>query len=87
MAITRGDLQLDEVGLFFALNFVGGGIVSFIVQHFLNKLNRKKLNKVVLLVIGLLTAVSTLSMVVNIAISYTSFGSNYMIAVDPVCDS
>ena len=72
---------MREVGFYFAINFIGGGIVSFVVQHFLNKLDKKKLNKIVLTVVFLLTAVSSFSTVINIVISYLSFGSEYMISI------
>ena len=74
------------VGLFFGLTFVGGGILSFITHYFINKLDKAGINKVLMLVIAGLTGVSTLSMVVNIALNYISFGSEYMIAIAPVCN-
>ena len=77
---------MGEVGLFFVLTFVAGGSVSYIVQVLLERLDQKGKNKAVMLVIGILTAVSALSMVVNIGLSYASFGSDYMINIEPICD-
>ena len=73
------------VWFFIVLTLVGGGILSFIASYFLNKLNRAKINKVLLIIVGLLTSVSALSMVVNIILGYINFGADYMIAVDDVC--
>ena len=73
------------VGLFFGLTFIGGGILSYITHHFIDKLDKNKINKVLMAVIAGLTGVSTLSMVVNIILNYISFGSEYMIEIPPVC--
>ena len=73
------------VWFFIVLTLVAGGILSFVASYFLNKLDRNKINKVLLIIIGLITSVSALSMVVNIVISYINFGSDYMIAIDDVC--
>lgn len=67
------------------ITLVVGGILSFIASYFLNKLNRAKINKVLLVIIGMITSVSAISMVVNIILGYINFGSEYMISVDDVC--
>ena len=74
-SIARGDSDMAVVGLFFGLTFVGGGILSFITHHFIDKMDKAGINKVLMLVIAGLTGVSTLSMVVNIVLNYISFGS------------
>ena len=84
-SIARGESNLKVVGLFFGLTFVGGGILSFITHYFIDKLDKAKINKVLMLVIAGLTGVSTLSMVVNIVLNYISFGSAYMIEIGEVC--
>ena len=38
-----------------------------------------------MIIIGLITSTSALSMVVNIVLGYMNFGADYMIAVDDVC--
>ena len=84
-AIIKDSIDLDVVWFFIVLTLVAGGILSFIGSYFLNKLNRTKINKVLLIIIGLITSVSALSMVVNIVLSYMNFGADYMIAIDDVC--
>ena len=69
------------VGLFLVLTFVGGGILSYITHYFIDKLDKVKINKVLMLVIAGLTGVSTLSMVINIVLNYISFGAAYMIEI------
>ena len=84
-ALIKGDITIGVAGFFFLLTFIGGGGLSFITNYFIAKLDRKKINKILLIVIGSLTAVSTLSMVINIVISYLNFGSHYMISIDSFC--
>ena len=59
--------------------------MSFIALYFINKLNRLKVNKVLMIIVGSLTGVSAISMVINIIISYKNFGAAYMISIDDFC--
>jgi uncharacterized membrane protein YfcA len=84
-ALINGKIPVSVVIFFFLLTFVAGGILSFISNYFISKLNRAKVNKIMVGIVGCLTSVSALSMVFNIFLSYSSFGSHYMIAVDDFC--
>ena len=85
-AIIKDSIDLNVVWFFIVITLVLGGILSFIASYFLNKLNRAKINKVLLVIIGLITSVSALSMIVNIVLGYMNFGAEYMISVDDVCE-
>ena len=85
-AIIKDSIDLNVVWFFIVITLVLGGILSFIASYFLNKLNRAKINKVLLVIIGLITSVSALSMIVNIVLGYINFGAEYMISVDNVCE-
>jgi len=61
------------------VTFIGGGILSFIAGYFIGKLNRTKVNKILMIIVGSLTGVSALSMVLNIILGYVNFGSAYMV--------
>jgi predicted PurR-regulated permease PerM len=63
------------VGFFFLITFVAGGILSYIAGYFINKLNRTKVNKILMIIVGSLTGVSALSMVLNIILGYINFGA------------
>ena len=84
-AIIKKSIDLNDVWFFIVLTLVAGGILSWVASYFLNKLNRSKINKVLLVIIGMITSVSAVSMVVNIVLGYINFGSEYMIAVDDFC--
>ena len=70
------------VGFFFLITFIGGGILSYIAGYFIGKLNRTKVNKILMIIVGSLTGVSALSMVLNIVLGYINFGSTHMISID-----
>lgn len=59
--------------------------MSYIVGYFIGKLNRTKVNKILMTIVGTLTGVSALSMVLNIVLGYVNFGAEYMISIDNIC--
>ena len=73
--MVKETIPLDVVGFFFMITFVGGGILTYIVSYFVRKLNRTKVNKILMLIVGSLTGTSALSMVLNIALGYVNFGA------------
>lgn len=83
--MVKNTIPLNVVGFFFVITFVGGGILSYIVGYFIGKLNRTKVNKILMTIVGTLTGVSALSMVLNIVLGYVNFGAEYMISIDNIC--
>ena len=75
------------MGFFFGLALVGGGILTFISNRLMKDFNRSKVNKVLMGMIGSLTTMSSISLVINIIISYKSFGSAYMISIADFCSA
>lgn len=78
-ALARGSIAWNTVLFFFVLTLVGGGILSFVVGHFVSKLDREKVNMILVGIVACLTCASGLSMLVNIALGYVNFGASYMI--------
>ncbi len=85
LAISRNTISLDVVGFFIGITLVGGGCLSFLVSHFINKLNKKRVNIILMAIIGSLTTSSAISMVVNIALGFINFGKKYMLSSGAVC--
>ena len=84
-AIIRGAIDMKVVGFFFGLAFVGGGVITFISNRLMKGLDRQHINMILMGIIGSLTAMSCVALVVNIVISYISFGSAYMISIIDFC--
>lgn len=83
--MARGTIGFEEVLFFFLLTLIGGGILSFIANYLVGKLDREKVNMILVGIVACLTGASALSMVVNIALGYSNFGAHYMIATDIPC--
>ena len=86
-AIIANSIELKVVGFFFGLALIGGGILTFISNRLMKDFNRSKINKVLMGIIGSLTTMSSISLVINIIISYKSFGSAYMISIADFCSA
>ena len=84
-AIIRGAIDMKVVGFFFGLTFIGGGVVTFISNRLMKGIDRQHINMILMGIVGSLTAMSTLAVIVNIIISYLSFGSAYMISIIDFC--
>ena len=85
LAISRNTIALNVVGLFMGITLVGGGCLSFVVRHFVNKLNMKRVNIILMAIIGSLTTSSAISMVVNVTLGFLNFGKKYMLSAGTVC--
>ncbi len=83
--MARGTIELEEVLFFFLLTLIAGGILSFIAAYFVGKLDREKVNMILVGIVACLTCASALSMLVNIALGYINFGAHYMIATNIPC--
>ena len=84
-AISRNTIPLNVVGLFIGLTFVVGGMLSFIVRHFVNKLNKKRVNIVLMAIIGSIMICSAFSMIANITLGFVNFGRTYMLSAGAIC--
>ena len=84
-AVIIDSIPLEVIGLFFGITFIFGGIFSYLLAKWINKFNRSKINKILVLIVGCLTGMSAISMIINIIISYSTFGADYMISIDDIC--
>ena len=84
-AIVIGSIPFEVIGLFFGLTLIAGGILSFLLNRWVQSQNRTKINKILVGIVGSLTGMSAISMIINIIISYNTFGSDYMISIDDIC--
>ena len=60
--------------------------MSYIANRWFRRQNRSKMNKILVIIIGCLTGTSALSMIVNIIISFNTFGVDYMMDSAGLCD-
>lgn len=84
-AIATDKIPLSVVGFFFAITFIGGGVLSYVVQQFLKNLEKNKVNKILIGIIGCLTCCSSISMGVNTALEFHMFGREFMLAPGISC--
>ena len=64
---------------------MGGGALSFLAFRLLSRQDRGRINKILVSIVGTLTGMSAISMIINIIISYNTFGSDYMMSIDEIC--
>lgn len=62
------------VGFFFGLTFIGGGFLSFIASRLVARLDRNKVNIILVGIVFILTGTSSLMVIVNMILGYISFG-------------
>ena len=84
-ALIQNLIPLEVIGFFFGLSFIGGGLLSYLTLYAVSKLDHSRINKLLMGIVGSLTGISALSMVLNIVISYSNFGPEYMMSVDDFC--
>ena len=84
-AIVIGSIPMEVIGLFLGITLLGGGVLSYLAFRWVSRYDRGKINKILVTIVGTLTGMSAISMVVNIIISYSTFGSSYMMSIDDIC--
>lgn len=84
-AFATDSISLEVAGLFFGITFVIGGAFSFLANKIVSKFNLNKVNQTLMLIVGFLTGSSTIGMIINIVLSYASFGSSFMISSNFEC--
>ena len=85
-SLARGNIIFETVIFFFLLTFVAGGVLSFIAGRLVGKLNRERVNMILVGIVACLTCASAVSMVINIALGYINFGAHFMITSNYHCD-
>lgn len=77
-AYSKGQISGEDIGFYLGLTFIGGGILSHIVSSIVKRMDKDRVNKILVGIIGSLTCMSAISLLVNLGISYKMFGSDYM---------
>ena len=86
-AYSKGQISGQDIGFYLGLTFIGGGILSHIVTNIVKKMDKDRVNKILLGIIGGLTCMSAISLIVNLGISYKMFGSDYMNSPGQFCQA
>jgi uncharacterized membrane protein YfcA len=84
-ALATDTIELDVVGFFFVVTLVLGGALSYLVNHFVKKMDRDRVNMTLVAIVAGLTSMSALSMVLSIVLGYVNFGSDYMNSSSGLC--
>ncbi len=84
-ALATDKIELKVAGLFFGITFVGGGLLSYLLSRYIDRMNRDKINICLVGIIMCLTCSSSLSMIANIALGYLNFGADYMNSAEGLC--
>lgn len=77
-AYSKGQLTLLDIGFFIGVTFVAGGILSHIVSNILKKMDKNKVNRVLVCIVGCLTCSSAISMLLSTGLGFKMFGNAYM---------
>ena len=86
-AYSKGQISSQDIGFYLGLTFIGGGIFSHIASSIVKKMDKDRVNKILVGIIGGLTCMSAISLLVNMGISYEMFGSDYMNNAGDFCQA
>jgi uncharacterized membrane protein YfcA len=86
-AYAKGQLLLIDIAFYVGVTFIAGGILSHIASHVVRKMDKDKVNKVLVGIIGALTCSSSLSMIVSTGVSFKLFGTEFMVSPGNFCRS
>lgn len=84
-ALATDRIEMGVVGLFIGITLIGGGACSYLLGLFVNKMEREKVNMVLVGIVASLTCMSALSMAINVVLGYVNFGREFMEAADGIC--
>ena len=74
-AYSKGQIPLDEMGFYLGLTFVAGGICSHIASLIVRRMDKDRVNKILVGIIGTLTCISAVTLTISTGVSYKLFGS------------
>ena len=84
-AWSKGQITIQEIGFFIGVTFIVGGIFSHIIATILRRMDKNKVNRVLVCIVGILTCSSSVAMVVSTGVSFKLFGSPYMVSPGNFC--
>ena len=84
-SLSNNKISIGDAAFLFGIAFIGGGIVTHITSHFIKKMNKNRVNKIVVGIIATLTMVSSICMIINTILSFNTFGSEYMVNIQDFC--
>jgi uncharacterized membrane protein YfcA len=84
-AMANKSLAYNVIGFFILITFIAGGILSFIADKIISRLNRQRVNIALVAIVMSLNIMASLSMLVYIGLSYHFFGPTYMISIESAC--
>ena len=86
-AYSKGQISSQDIAFYLGLTFIGGGILSHIVSLIVKRMDKDRVNKILVGIIGGLTCMSSISLIINMGISYKMFGSDYMNNAGDFCQA